>query len=438
MTDYKEIEFWLRPDLEVHRETAKGGEAVLVSGGRRHFRIQGLSKDILLIFDGEKHDVRWVTEKLALEANEDSWQRVFDALMRLHKHGLLWDMDVSGEPDAAPVRKSGIDFVWRHPVLPAALVQRLAQPFSGLLRPDLMKFTIPLMALAQIWFLWTHRALLHPQYYAAKFTAGSFATLVALNYLSLFLHELGHAAGCVAAGRRSGAIGVCLYIVFPGLYTDVTESWKMPKWQRLVVDAGGVYFSLIVATLATAGYLGLHSGVGGVLACLCDLTVLVNLNPILRMDGYWILGDFLDMPHLMDLNKAVTRSLLSRWLFARPVTLPAVPRTSRWSVQIYYCYYGFFVGLVGYFAFLSITQGVPYVFHNYPLLVQGACQQLALAPLSWSAARNILRLLLATASALGLLVVYFRMSRVLIRQIEMAWSTYSGAELAMAGKEDRV
>jgi hypothetical protein len=348
-------------------------------------------------------------------------------------------MDVSGEQAAAPARKSGIDFVWRRSVLPAALVRRLAQPFTGLLRLDLMKFAIPAMALLQIWFLWAHRALAHPQYYAAKFTAGSFATLVALNYLSLFLHELGHAAGCVAAGRRSGAIGVCLYIVFPGLYTDVTESWKMAKWQRLVVDAGGIYFSLIVATIAAAGYLGLHSGVGGVLACLCDLTVLVNLNPILRMDGYWILGDFLDMPHLMALNKAVTRSLFSRWLFARPVALPAVPKTSRWSVQIYYCYYGFFVGLVGYFAFLSIAQGVPYVFHNYPVLVHGAFEQLALAPLSWSTARKILRLLLATASALGLLVVYFRMSRLLIRQIELAWSTYSGAELAMpVGKEDHL
>jgi len=435
MTDYRETEFCRGPDVEIHYESLRTAEAVLISGGGRHFRLQGLPKRILMIFDGERHDVRWIAAKLSLDSTEESLQQVYDAIRRLQGYGLVRnvaDIQNAAAGEVAPPRprrSKSIDFVWKCPVLPARAVQALARPFVPLLRPAFMRFGIPIMAAAQIWFLWTHRAFLHPAYYASKFSAAAFAALVVANYLALFLHEFGHASACQAAGRKSGAIGVCLYIMFPGLYTDVTESWKLPSGKRLIVDAGGIYFSLIGATLSSVAYLALHNPVVGVLACLCDLTVIINLNPIVRMDGYWILGDLLDMPHLMDLNKAVTAALLSRCLFLRQLAFPAVPKTSRWSVQIYYFYYCLFIGMVLYFSFLTLVHGVPYVYNHYPPILRGAVEQLTVSPLSWKTARKLLSLLLATVSIVGIVLVFFRLNRLFFAQVAMIWSADASPDL---------
>lgn len=434
MTDYLEIEFWRRPDIQVH-ETSKTAEAVVISSGNRHFRIQGFAKDVLMALDEGRHDIRWIAAKLSLDSTEDSLRRVADAVLRLHGYGLIWDMEVDQPAPAdkiAAKRATSIDFVWKRPLLPARVVEKLARPFVPVLRPAVMRFGFPAMAVSQFLFFCTHPAFLHPQYYTSRFSVVAFGALVALNYLALFLHELGHAAACLAAGGKNGNIGACLYIMFPGLYTDVTDSWKLPSNRRLIVDAGGVYFSLLVATLSLAAYLAFHDPVAGVLACLCDLTAIVNLNPILRMDGYWILGDFLEMPHLMELNKAVTTALLSR-LFGRPVALPSIPKTTRWSVQIYYAYYCFFLATILYFAFLSSVQGLPYVYHHYPLIARVAVEQLRLSPLSWGAARDLLSLLVATASIAGLLVVCFRLSRVLLQQVAMVRNACSGGGVSLSG-----
>ena len=40
-----------------------------------------------------------------------------------------------------------------------------------------------------------------------------------------------------------------LYMVWPAFYTDVTDSYRLPRRDRLRVDLGGLYFNAIVAVV---------------------------------------------------------------------------------------------------------------------------------------------------------------------------------------------
>ncbi len=110
--------------------------------------------------------------------------------------------------------------------------------------------------------------------------------------LIALIHELGHAAACVWFGLPPGEIGFGLYLLFPVFYTDVTKAWRLRSSRRAVVDAGGIYFQMILVALAVplAHHLGNDRRIFAFV--LYNLYLIFhNLNPLFKMDGYWIFSD---------------------------------------------------------------------------------------------------------------------------------------------------
>ena len=117
-------------------------------------------------------------------------------------------------------------------------------------------------------------------------------------------HELAHGLTCKHFGGEVPELGVMLMYLQPALYCNVSDAWLFPdKGKRLWVGAAGPYFELFlwsIATLAwrvtepdtwinTLGYIGMTvSGIKSI----------VNFNPLLKFDGYYLLSDYLDMPNL--------------------------------------------------------------------------------------------------------------------------------------------
>lgn len=93
-----------------------------------------------------------------------------------------------------------------------------------------------------------------------SFSLGDFLILFMLSNAFVLLHELGHSTASLRHGIQPGKIGFGFYLIFPVLFSDVTKSWLLPRRKRLVVNAGGVYFQLIVNVLLMSGYvLGANS-----------------------------------------------------------------------------------------------------------------------------------------------------------------------------------
>jgi len=136
--------------------------------------------------------------------------------------------------------------------------------------------------------------------------------LVVVVYVSLLLHELGHAAACDKFGAKSGAIGFGFYAFTPVLYADVTDAWRLKKYQRLIVDFGGIYIQLLICTLLNVVYY--FTGMKAFLytSFVIGLSVAANLNPLLRYDGYWALSDLLNISNLKEKSTKAMRLFLGR------------------------------------------------------------------------------------------------------------------------------
>src|SRR5437870_1013827 len=86
-----------------------------------------------------------------------------------------------------------------------------------------------------------------------------FLTAYALFFVSLIAHEFGHAGACARYGGRPSAIGFGIYLAFPVLFSDVTAAWDLRRWQRVVVDLGGIYVQGLVGAAYVAAALGTGS-----------------------------------------------------------------------------------------------------------------------------------------------------------------------------------
>lgn len=144
------------------------------------------------------------------------------------------------------------------------------------------------------------------------------------------IHELGHALACVRNDAKCNEIGLLLLCLAPCMYCDTTDSWKLPsKWQRAGIAVAGMYFELILATIAALVWLTTVDGTLHFLAAsmmiVCSVgTIFVNANPLLKYDGYYILSDIWNVPNLSDQSREAMQTVLrgivtGKWQSARTV-----------------------------------------------------------------------------------------------------------------------
>ncbi|MBT34532.1 MAG: hypothetical protein CMO01_33130 [Thalassobius sp.] len=123
-----------------------------------------------------------------------------------------------------------------------------------------------------------------------------------LAFMVLFFHEMGHAAASYMYGVKPKNIGFGFYLALPVLYADITGVWKLNRWKRTIINLGGIYMQLLINTVIfyVLRYLT-DSTVIEVLMYIIILnmgTVVINLNPFFRFDGYWIYSDLFNLPNL--------------------------------------------------------------------------------------------------------------------------------------------
>ncbi|AGL13761.1 daptide biosynthesis intramembrane metalloprotease [Actinoplanes sp. N902-109] len=181
------------------------------------------------------------------------------------------------------------------------------------------------------------------------------AILVAL-IVATSIHELGHAAMLIRHGGRPSRIGIMLFYFLPSFFCDVSDAWRLEdRRQRVRVALAG---PMVQATLGSAA---------GLLALLVDspdrraamvffavgsyVTSLLNLLPLVKLDGYIALMSLVDVPFLRARAIADARRALARLLFGGTYQreLP-----TRWTV-----WYG--LACLAFPAYLLATAGALWV-----------------------------------------------------------------------------
>ncbi|MEN3112720.1 HlyD family efflux transporter periplasmic adaptor subunit [Uliginosibacterium paludis] len=200
-------------------------------------------------------------------------------------------------------------------IRPARFLSWLATRLEGLFTPVFLLVLgglglVGLMLIARQWDVF--QASLRESFSPA----GLLAYLVALA-LTKSLHELGHAVVATRFGLRVGHMGVAFVVMWPMLYTDTGEAWKLDHRKRLAVSAAGILTEFALAVLATFAWN--FAAPGALREALFFLattawvtSLLLNLSPFMRFDGYFILSDLLDMPNLHERAFSLARSALRR------------------------------------------------------------------------------------------------------------------------------
>jgi putative peptide zinc metalloprotease protein len=170
---------------------------------------------------------------------------------------------------------------------------------------------------------------------------GAFEVGVALSAAKV-IHELGHGLMSKRFGCRVPAMGVALLVMWPVLWTDTNDAWRLTdRRQRLAIDAAGMLAEITLAVVASLAWSVLPDGPIRTGAFLLSsstwvLTVLVNVNPLMRFDGYFLLSDLIDVPNLQERGFAIGRWWLRERLFGLGVPVPEqFPRHKQRILTIY-------------------------------------------------------------------------------------------------------
>jgi putative peptide zinc metalloprotease protein len=117
-------------------------------------------------------------------------------------------------------------------------------------------------------------------------------------------HEFAHGLTCKHFGGEVHEIGFLLLYFQPAFYCNVSEAWLFSeKSKRLWVTFAGPYFELFLAALATliwrvtdpATWL---NAAALVVMAVSGIRTFLNLIPLIKLDGYYFLSDYLDIPNL--------------------------------------------------------------------------------------------------------------------------------------------
>ncbi|MEK1905205.1 MAG: biotin/lipoyl-binding protein [Pseudomonas sp.] len=221
--------------------------------------------------------------------------------------------------------------LWR----PDAFLDR-TWPWLRRYGPNLLRFGLPLLLCLGVFLAardWERFIATFPHLFSL---GGALSFGIALTFAKL-CHEFGHAYMAKRAGCRVQSMGVAFMVMLPMFYTDVSDAWRVnDRRSRLLIGAGGVMAELLLACIALLAWSLLPDGPARTAAFMLAsatwiTTLVINLNPFMRFDGYFLLSDLWGVDNLQGRGFALCRWHLREALFGygEPAPEPWSPSMQR-------------------------------------------------------------------------------------------------------------
>ena len=331
-----ELQPRLRSHAHIHRHRYRGKTWYVLEdrAGHRFHRFTPQAYLVIGLMDGRRTvQELWETACERLGDDGPTQEDVIQLLSQLHASDVL-QSDVP--PDAADLleryerqqrrrwlgRVSSF-FSWRMRLLDP---ERFLAATVPLVRPLVgpagavawVLVVLPALVLAGVYWTDLTRDTLD-----RLFSMQALFTIWLLFPLIKALHELGHAYTTKAFGGEVLDMGVMVLVMTPVPYVDASSASAFrSKWRRIAVGAAGMTVELFLAALALYVWLSVEAGLLRVITYNVILiagvtTIFFNANPLLRYDGYYILGDLLEIPNLRQRSNKYLGYLCERYLFGQ-------------------------------------------------------------------------------------------------------------------------
>jgi putative peptide zinc metalloprotease protein len=336
-----EIKPRLRGHIQVHHHVYRGSDWYVIqdySSGQFH-RFSNEAYLIIGMMNGERTMAEiWGAACELLGDDMATQDEVISLLSYLHQADILQsDMppDISDLGDRN--KRERLQKWLARLRSPAAMNFALWDPDGFLNRTSLIARLLFSRTGAFFWCLTVFCALallgLHWGELASNVTDRILSTenlvLLALIYpVSRLLHELGHAYAVKRWGGEVHEMGIMFVVFFPLPYVDASWSSAFPSHRnRMMVGAAGILVDVFLSALGMIVWVLSEPGTVRVIAYnvlfICGLsTLLLNGNPLIRFDSYYVLADWLEIPNLADRSTRFLAYGLKRHLL-RIKNLPA-------------------------------------------------------------------------------------------------------------------
>ncbi|MCI2418376.1 hypothetical protein MOQ72_13140 [Saccharopolyspora sp. K220] len=339
---------------------------------------------------------------------------------RLRRAGLVAADPAADQP--APAFPKGRDRLlalkFRVALVPERVVWAIAGFFQPLYWPLVMVIALACFAAADIWLVM--------RIGMGQVLSGAQALinqpeqlLLVIGVLALagMFHEFGHVAACRYGGARPGVMGLGIYLVWPAMYSTVTESYRLSRGGRLRTDLGGIYFNALAILVMIVLYA--QTGLPWLLVALLawQITTVWQFLPSIRLDGYYILSDLVGVPDLFDRMGPMLRSMIP----GRPLH-PRVRELKPWARRVIAVWVVLVIPFLAYWL-IGFLVLAPYVLPSMwqALLHQG--EGVGSAAQAGDVAATlvaILRIFLLALPWAGVTLILFYLGRSFVRKLR-AW-----------------
>jgi CRP-like cAMP-binding protein len=301
----------LADDIEVKEFERRTGEKYYMIANPRdlvHYRLEASDYDLVKMMDGTKTVKEIVVDRLR-EDGEIELGGVADLVQTLRAENFLFDRSVNVDD----LVKTAIDPKRGHQL--RTFASTLTLEWKGAQRPVKWlhdhglrwALTKPFVLLSMFLAIGGIVAfVLNVKSKLFTLTGNSlaigFLILLLVDNFMVLVHEVGHALVLVHAGRRLKAAGFMIYFGVPAFYVDSADGLMMERKDRILQAFAGPYAQSLGAGLASVLIWAFPQwAISETLyryTVLAYLNILLNSIPLLELDGYWMLSDFLRMPDL--------------------------------------------------------------------------------------------------------------------------------------------
>jgi multidrug resistance efflux pump len=296
----------LRNDLVVSRQDGSEGTIFVIKDPvtERYFRFKETEHFIVQQFDGETspETVRQRFEgKFGVNLSAENMDQFVN---RLRGVGLLTlgEAAPTVQPSARK-RVAGDIFYLRSRIFdPDRLFDWLIPQIQFLFTPYFLALSAALVVCAAGVSVVNWAEIIHQSVTLFRFESLALAWVVCLAVIAA--HEFSHGLTCKYFGGRVREIGFLLIYFQPAFYCNVSDAWLFPeKSKRLWVTFAGAYFETFLWALATLVWRVTDpSSSLNHFALVVTVTSAIkwffNMNPLIKLDGYYLLSDWLDAPNL--------------------------------------------------------------------------------------------------------------------------------------------
>lgn len=150
------------------------------------------------------------------------------------------------------------------------------------------------------------------------------------------IHEFGHGLTCKHFGGEVHQMGFMLIYFTPAFFTDTTDIMLFDRTSRRQwVIFAGIWIELFICALST--FVWRFTPAGSAIGDIAYKTMLLsgiqgaflNLNPLIKADGYYALSQFLHIDNLREDSFAYLRAWVRQHILRDDIELPPAPRRIR-------------------------------------------------------------------------------------------------------------